>query len=163
MIRISDDEMPRVARHARDLGVCGLLFGRRGGIGGGLGAGGMGTSLGFGSGGIWQQQAGVTLAGAAEVIYTGGLSKRELLQNYAMILSLIMMATQIGVMTAIQYKIGNGSQKEALQYDATMNSIEYARRDAYGPLGGEIKALQRLYDLEMNALKSGKLRFLMLA
>jgi len=98
---------------------------------------------------------GRAMPGGLEVHYRGGLSQREI-DQYPLIRTLVQLQALILLLTFYQSFLGGGAQKEAAGVDGMTNSVELARRDVLGPLGGEIKALTASYN---RLLQTAKMKF----
>lgn|GEM_PF-5339012 len=96
---------------------------------------------------------GQSIPGAIEVVYDAGLSARDLRQMPLLKMMILHMA---GIMTLglVQIRIGNGLQKEAGSLDGMMNAVELAKRDSAGPLGGEIRRLEKTYQELLRSLQA---------
>jgi hypothetical protein len=103
---------------------------------------------------------GVRIPSGIDVVFEAGLSKRELENDWQGIYSLILLQTALGMLVELQPQVGEGAQKETLQQDSLMNAIEYAKRDAFGALGGDIKALAKRYDTLVNSLRANQLSWI---
>lgn len=105
---------------------------------------------------------GTRIPAGVEVKYEAGLSKREICNDYYPIITMVKVLAQIEVLTFMQILLGQGTQKEQVIQDGLGNTVEYASRSSMGPLGGEIKALNKLYDDLKNTMRSQFISWTML-
>jgi hypothetical protein len=108
------------------------------------------VSYGFGYG---QFQDGQMLPGGLEVVYTAGLSPRDL-KRHPIIKTLIQLEALILTITFYQGWIGGGAQKETAGSDGQTNTVELARRDHLGVLGGEISAMKSSYNELLRSVRA---------
>lgn len=102
---------------------------------------------------IMQLNDGSTLPGALEVIYTAGLTARDL-ANKPIIKTLIMLEAAILTLTMVQGRIGGGIAEESVGFDGLSNSVRLGRIDILGPLGGLIKAYKANYEELLRSAQS---------
>lgn len=95
---------------------------------------------------------GRAMPGGIEVTYRAGLSEREIAQD-PMLATLVKLQALILLLTFYQAFLGGGAQKEQAGVDGMTNTVELARRDVLGPLGGELKALGASFNKLMNVAK----------
>jgi len=86
-----------------------------------------------------------TIPNGIDLTYTCGLSPGEI-KRIPLLKTLTVVQAAILVLTLVQTQIGSGVQKESGGYDGLQNSVELARRDRGGPLGGEITQMRKMYD-----------------
>lgn len=96
---------------------------------------------------------GSMLPGGLEVVYTAGLSPRDL-KRHPLILTLVQLQALILTITFYQPWIGGGAQKETAASDGQNNSVELARRDRAGVLGGELAALLASYNALLRSIRA---------
>lgn len=89
---------------------------------------------------------GETIPNGLEVVYRAGLSERQLRLEGAKFRTLVLLQAAIQAITMLQARMAGGMQKEALQTDGLANTVEVAKRDSGGPLGGELRSLRKNYD-----------------
>lgn len=99
----------------------------------------------------------LTIPGGVEVVYEAGLSARQLAHDGQTLITMVVLAAQIEVLTEVQARLGGGVQKEKLVQDGMGNEVELAKREGGGPLGGEIAAARRLYEWHLRSVRAGKL------
>jgi hypothetical protein len=104
--------------------------------------------------------AGTNVPGGIEVVYEAGLTKNQIENDYYPILDMVMLAAQIGVLTQVQARIGNGAQREKLGQDGLINEIDYPKREGFGPLGGELKQMEKQYQALLHSMRAGQLSFI---
>lgn len=88
---------------------------------------------------------GRAMPGGIEVIYTAGMTEREI-ADFPVLKTMARTQALILLLSFYQAFLGGGVQKEAAGVDGMSNAVETARRDVLGPLGGEIKALKATYE-----------------
>lgn len=89
-----------------------------------------------------------------EVVYRAGLSQRQLHQQFPAIRFLVMTQAAILALGMVQGRMMGGAQREMVGSDNLQNSVETAKRDALGPLGGELKMLRANYNALLNSVRS---------
>jgi hypothetical protein len=107
----------------------------------------------------WMMQDGINVPGGIEIIFTAGLTKREIEQDWYPVLSMVTIGAQMEIYTGLQPRIGAGLQEERLVQDALSNDIKYADKRDGGALGGELKRLELQYNRYRDTLRAGKLSF----
>ena len=98
---------------------------------------------------------GRAMPGGIEVTYRAGLSKREI-EQYPLLSTLVRLQALILTLTFYQSFLGGGAQKEQAGVDGMTNTVELAKRDVLGALGGELKAMKSSYN---DLLAAARMRF----
>jgi hypothetical protein len=93
----------------------------------------------------FSQYDNMSIPGGIEIVYEAGLTPYQLENDFAGIEAMVLIQAQIAMLISLQYRTGRGAQAETLVEDALQNKLEYAKRDGFGPYGGEIKALKDRY------------------
>lgn len=97
---------------------------------------------------------GFVIPNGIEIVYRAGLSRRQLRQQAPMIRLMVIYQAAILTLGLVQGRMMGGAQKESVASDNLQNSVETAKRDQLGPLGGEIKALKATYNELKEAVAS---------
>lgn len=109
---------------------------------------------------IYTMRDDTTIPNGMEIVYRAGLSERELRLEGAKFRTLVMLQAGIQALAMLQARLAGGIQKETLGTDGLQNTVEIAKRDQLGPLGGEIKGLKANYnDLLRSVMADDSLRY----